>query len=207
MTDSKAWSRPGWIWSKPKLSEFCTISSLDISASQNFDLFEPFDRCLPSDKAAIVCRIVTIKLEFFSCILRAKFLPFILLYIDNSNPNTFLKIQISQLVEKNLLNAIKIWSLTWRTFIILVITNEPWKRIDLQNTNSNRRIKTKYPFLTKMSPFNAFLHETISDCNSLLDALMSNEVQNFVKYSNEVAKSSFFLVEILTKAFNVQPAI
>ena len=79
--------------------------------------------------------------------------------------------------------------------------------IDLQNTNSNRRIKTKYPFLTKMSPFNAFLHETISDCNSLLDASMSNEVQNFVKYSNEVAKSSFFLVEMLTKAFNVQPVI
>ena len=77
----------------------------------------------------------------------------------------------------------------------------------LRNTNSNRRIKTKYSLLTKVSPSNVFLRENISDGNSLLDASISDEGQKFVKYNNAVTKSSFFLAEILTKVFNVQPAI
>ena len=95
----------------------------------------------------------------------------------------------------------------------MAIKNEALTRIDsssdkiLQNTNFNQRIKTKYSLLIELSPSNAFLRETISDSNSLLDASISDEVQTFVKYSNAVAKSSFFLAESLTKAFKVQQAI
>ena len=100
-----------------------------------------------------------------------------------------------------------------KKIIILAITNESRRRIDsssdkmLRNTNSNRRIKKKFSLLTKVSPSNVFLRENISDSNSLLDASISDEGQNFVKYNNAVTKSSFFLVEILTKVFNVQPPI
>ena len=100
-----------------------------------------------------------------------------------------------------------------KKIIILAITNEPRRRIDsssykmLRNTFSNRRIKTKFSLLTKVSPSNVFLRENISDGNSLLDASISDKGQKFVKYNNAGTKSSFFLVEILTKVFNVQPAI
>ena len=59
----------------------------------------------------------------------------------------------------------------------------------LQNTNFSRR--KKYSLLTKLSPSNAFLRETSSNGNLLLDTSISDEVQKIIKYKNAVVKSFF----------------